>query len=159
MRGAGLPRPGAEVRWSELPVPAGYLLDGQYRRVVSMVRAEAPHGLEEAIGVVQFSGIPDFRLNLGRYRVVEIAPMARRVAVFMEWRKVLRDPARWEREPQFDRFIDAFGYLGINDNWNQPWNITLTTDLDEAYVADFLASGMWLMVNDIRRRHPSPTAK
>ncbi len=119
-----------------------------------MVKQLAPLELTEAWGVVKFEGVPDFRLNNGKYRVIELAPMARRIAVFMEWRKVFRQPEVYADDPDFHLFEDAFGYLGVNENWNQPWNVRAETDLFDPYVSTFLESGIRLMVKEIHREHP-----
>ena len=132
-----------------------YHLQSQYDTIVTIIRELAPPGLTEAWGVVVFKGGPDFRLNLGRYRVIEVVPLARHVAVFMEWRQVFRRPEIYADDPDLYLFEDAFGYLGVNDNWNQPWNVWPETDLSDPYVATFLEYGMRLIIKEIRRKHPS----
>ena len=132
-----------------------YHLQEKYDSLITVVKQLAPPDLTEIRGVVEFRGGPDFHLNLYRYRVIELAPMARRIAVFMEWRKVFHRPEVYGDDPDFLLFEDAFGYLGVNDNWNQPWNVETETDLSDPYVAIFLESGMRLMVREIKRRHPA----
>ena len=132
-----------------------YGLDTQYEELVNLVRRFAPARATQEWGVVRFRGISDFRLNYGRFRIIGLAPMATRIGVFMEWRKIFRQPEVYEDDPDFDEFEDAFGYLGVNDNWNQPWNVNGQTDLLDPYVEAFLASGMKLMVKEISRQHPT----
>ena len=132
-----------------------YSLPGQYEELVSLVRRCAPPDVTEVWGVVRFEGISDFRLNYGKFRLIELAPMATRIGVFMEWRKVFRQPEIYGDDPHFDSFEDSFGYLGVNDNWNQPWNVYSGTDLSAPYVETFLVSGMRLMVKEIERLHPT----
>lgn len=132
---------------------AGYRLAGVYQETVDRIRACAPDGLQEVWGVCHFKGFPDYRLNLDRYRVVSAAPLATRVAVFMEWSKVFRHPDEYAGD-DFAAFEDAFGYLGVNDNWNQPWNVRSDTDLDDGYVEVFLTCGIRLMVQRLCRAHP-----
>lgn len=132
-----------------------YHLRDKYEELVNRVILCAPPKVTEAWGVVEFKGIPDFRLNYGKYRVIELAPMAARIGVFMEWRKIFRQPEIYEDDPDFDLFEDSFGYLGVNDNWNQPWNVRSETDLSDPYVEIFLSSGMRLIVKEIERQHPS----
>ena len=100
--------------------------------------------------MVQLKGGPDFRLNCGKYRVVEVVPMAIRIAVFMEWREIFRQPHIYEGDPDYDPFEDAFGYLGVNDSWNQPWNVYSETDLSDPYVETFLVSGMRPIVKEMK---------
>ena len=81
--------------------------------------------------------------------------MATRIGVFMEWRKIFCLPELYADDPDFHAFEDAFGYLGVNDNWNQPWNVYAETDLSDPYVEIFLKTGMKLMVKELTRQHPS----
>ena len=134
-----------------------YHLCDQYEVLITKVRQCAPPETTEAWGVVKFEGVSDFRLNFGTYRVIELAPMATRIGTFMEWRKVFRQPEAYADDPDFHSFEDSFGYLRVNDNWNQPWNVYLETDLSVPYVETFLTSGMKLMVKEIRRQHPIKT--
>lgn len=133
----------------------GYHLSDLYDAIVLLVRESASDGMSERWGVTMFRGIPDFRLNYGKYRVIELAPLATRIAVFMEWRKVFIQQEHYATDPDFLIFEDAFGYLGINENWHQPWNVNTETDLSDPYVRAFLTSGMALMMKDIQRRHPA----
>ena len=136
-----------------------YQLENQYDSLITVVKELAPPGLTGVLGVVEYDGGPDFRLNLGKYRVIDLAPMAKHIAVFMEWRKVFRQPGVYADDPDFHLFEDAFGYLGVNDNWNQPWNVLAETDLSDPYVSIFLESGMRLMVREIHRMHPATQSK
>lgn len=132
-----------------------YYLRDRYEALVDKVRRCAPPKVTEVWGVAKFEGISDFRLNFGKYRIIELAPMATRIGVFMEWRKIFKQPEIYADDPDFHSFEDSFGYLGVNDNWNQPWNVYSETDLSDPYVETFLVSGMKLMVKEIRRRHPN----
>jgi hypothetical protein len=38
------------------------------------MRAHEPDGLKEEWGVCEFNYVPDFRMNLGKYRVVGVMP-------------------------------------------------------------------------------------
>ncbi len=105
--------------------------------------------------MVKFHGIADFRLNYRKYRVIELAPLPTRIAVFMEWRKIFRQPEIYADDPDYLSFEDAFGYLEVNSNWNQPWNVVPDTDLEDPYVDSFLEIGMRLMVKEIKMQHPS----
>ncbi|TKJ43347.1 hypothetical protein CEE36_04765 [candidate division TA06 bacterium B3_TA06] len=133
-----------------------YPLLDKYREIVEKIRICAPPGLTEEWGRCRFKGGEDFRLNLGRYRVIEVAPMATRIAVFAEWRKFLRNRELYVDDPDFSAFEDAFGYLGINENLNQPWNIYPDTDLNDSYVEVFLETGMRLIAKELKRIHPKP---
>ena len=125
-----------------------------YQNLVYKVRHLAPPNVTEAWGVVKFQGIADFRLNYSNYRVIELSPLPTRVAVFMEWRKIFRQPEFYGDDPDYLSFEDAFGYLGVNQNWNQPWNVYTGTDLEDPYVDSFLENGMKLMVKEIKKQHP-----
>ena len=81
-----------------------YHMSALYEQLIAKVRQSAPSGLSEAFGVVEFEGIPDFRLSLGKYRVIELAPMAKRIGVFMEWRKLFRNPEVYSDNPDFHSF-------------------------------------------------------
>jgi hypothetical protein len=76
------------------------------------------------------------------------------IAVFIEWRKIFRQPEIYADDPDFISFEDTFRYLGVNDNWNQPWNVYVHTDFSDPFVKTFLKTGMNLMVKEIRRQHP-----
>ena len=126
----------------------------QYQQVIEKIRACAPEGVSEAWEVTRFDGVADYRLNIARYRVVGVCLLATRVTVFMEWRKLFRNREIYEQDPDFDTFEDAFGYLGVNENWNQPWNVYPETDLDDPYVEAFLTTGMRLLIKELKRIHP-----
>lgn len=128
-----------------------YGLRDQYEALITLVRWCAPLGLNEVWGVTKFEGIPDFRLNLTRYRVIELAPMPARIGVYMEWSKVFGQPDIYANDPDFNAFEDAFAYLAFK----QIWNVYPETDLSDPYVETFLKSGMNLMVKEIKRRHPT----
>ena len=132
-----------------------YHLRDQYETLIEKIRQCAPLGVTEAWGIVKFEGISDFRLDFGKYRVVELAPMATRIAVFMEWRNIFRHPEIYGGDEAFYSFEDAFGYLRVNENLNQPWNVYSETDISDRYVEVFLTSGMELMVKEIKRQHPT----
>ena len=132
-----------------------YALREQYEMLVAKVRQCAPSGVSEKWGVVKFRGVPDFRLNFGRSRVIEVAPMPRHIGVFMEWRKIFKNSGVYVDDTDFHLFEDTFGYLGVNENWNQPWNVQAGTDLSDPYVTTFLESGMRLIVKEIHRAHPT----
>ena len=133
-----------------MSIPEYYRLAGQYQLLIDTVRQCAPPDVSEAKGVVDFNGVGDFHLNLCRYRVIELAPMATRIGVFMEWRKLFRAPKIYSGLSEFLSFEDAFAYLGVNENWNQPWNVAADTDLSDPYVGTFLESGMALMARSYR---------
>lgn len=58
-----------------------YHLRDQYGVLVGKVRQCAPTEVTEQWGVVKFDGVSDFRLKLGKYRIIELAPMAARIGV------------------------------------------------------------------------------
>jgi len=132
-----------------------YHLHDQYETLIEKVRQCAPTGVTQAWGVVKFEGISDFRLDFGKYRVVELVPMATRIGVFMEWRKIFRHPEIYNNDKTFHSFEDSFGYLRVNENLNQPWNVYAEMNLSDPYVEVFLTSGMELMVKEIKRQHPT----
>ena len=136
----------------------GYHLADLYEEAIALVMSLAPPGLTERWGVCQFDGTPDFRLNLGRYRVIGVAPQKTRVDIFMEWRKVFQNRQFYEQEPDFLQFEDAFGALEIQD-WNTPWHIATSEVLHGPYVEQFLRSGMALIVRELNRRHPAKGTK
>ena len=136
---------------------AGYWLADKYAELVDTVRRAAPGGLDEAWGVVHYAGGPDFRLNLGRYRVIGIFPLASELALLLEIDKVLRRRGLYAADPDLDRLEDAFGYLEITHK-NRLWTIGPHTDLQDPYVDRFLACGMRLLVKEILRRHPQAAA-
>jgi len=130
-------------------------LAGKFEEVVGKVRLLAPPGLTEKWGVVNLRGRADFRLNLGKYRVIGVIPNTTYVAVFMEWRKVYRNRELYEDDPDFVTFEDSHGYLRTR-NVNYPWQVYANTSLDEKYVSDFLETGMRLMVKELQRTHQVP---
>jgi hypothetical protein len=133
----------------------GYPHADLYLEVVDLVQRLAPASLQEVWGAGHpHRGVPDFRLSRGRYRVIGVFPRATRVHVFMEWCKIFQQADSYADDPDFAVFEDAFGYLGVNENWNQPWNVFPDTDLHDPYVGTFLSCGMRLLVKEICRRHP-----
>lgn len=132
-----------------------YSLYHKYQQIIEKIRMCAPRGLTEKRGSSRLKGGEDFRLNLGRYRVIGVAPMATRIAVFAKWRKFLKNRKLYEDDPDLAAFEDAFGYLGINENLNQPWNVYPDTDLDDGYVEVFLETGMRLIIKELKRTHSS----
>lgn len=132
-----------------------YRLGAVYEELILRVRQCAPPGLTEAFGTVNFIGVPDFRLRLGKYRVIEVAPLATRIAVFMPWSRVFQRPEIYDRDPDFVAFEDAFGFLGVDKLKNQLWNVRADTDLSDMGVTTFLECGMRLVVKEIRRMHPA----
>jgi len=133
----------------------GYPLADLYLEVVDLIRQLAPASLQEVWGAGHpHRGVPDFRLSLGRYRVIGVFPRVTRVHVFMEWCKVFQRAENYGGDSDFVAFEDAFGYLRVNENWNQPWNVYPHTDLEDPHVETFLSCGMRLIVKEICRRHP-----
>jgi hypothetical protein len=124
-----------------------------YDALIAKVNLLAPFGLTEVRGAMDMWGVPDFRLNLGRYRVIGVIPHKTRVDVFMEWRKVFRNRDLYENEPDFLEFEDAFGALGVK-HYNSPWHVTSVESLVEGYTDTFLETGMRLIVREIKRIHP-----
>src|ERR1051326_7806848 len=98
----------------------GYPLAGLYQEVVQLVRRLAPPYLQEVWGAGHLHrGVPDFRLSLGRYRVIGVFPRATRVHVFMDWHQIFQRSQDDADEGDLIAFEDAFGYLGVNENRNQ----------------------------------------
>jgi hypothetical protein len=140
-----------------LPISPEYPLAEVYAQLVLRARELAPAGLAERWGVCHFHGHPDFRLSLGRYRVVGMAPLATRVTVFMEWRRVLGHPEQYGSSPDFAPLAAAWQALPIR-NLGQPWNSRDLGEVGSQAATDLLACGMRLMVTDLRRRHPETIA-
>ena len=132
--------------------PRSYPLAGKFGEIIAKVRMLAPPGLTEKWGVVNMVGVPDFRLNLGRYRVIGAIPTKAHVAVYMEWSKLYRNRSLYRDDPDFAVFEDAHAYLTKRVRY--PWAVRAHTPLDEKYVDDFLDTGMRLMVKELKRIHP-----
>lgn len=133
--------------------PRPYPLAGKMAEIVTKVRMYAPPGLVERWGVVKFGGNPDFRLNLGRYRVIGVLPNKTYVGVYMEWTELYRRRTVYASDPDFTAFEDAHAFLQPR-NQRGPWQARGETDLDDRYVDVFLETGMRLMVKKLRRKHP-----
>jgi len=132
--------------------PRPYPLAGKMAEIVARVLMYAPPGLVERWGVVKLWGRPDFRLNLGIYRVIGVIPNKTYVAVY-KWSSLYRNRALYEGEADFTAFEDAHAYLRPSRR-DYPWQIRWNTDLDDGYVDVFLGTGMRLMVKKLRRMHP-----
>ena len=131
-----------------------YILAEQYAELVDKALRRSPPGLEEVWGVCECAGGKDFRLNHGKYRVIEISPLAKHLAVFMEWRRVYRNREIYERDDDFITFEEAHAHLTEDKDLHRPWRVWADTDIDEPQVEQFLESGMRLMVRELDRRHP-----
>jgi len=138
-----------------MPIRPGYILAEKYEALVDTVRRAAPHGLSEEWGVCSFAGGEDFRLRHGKYRVIGISPLAKHLAVFMEWRKVYANRNLYEDDGDFRVFEDAHGYLTQDQDLHRPWRVWFDTDIEDPYVEAFVESGMRLMVRELDRKHRS----
>ncbi|MCB0190199.1 MAG: hypothetical protein KDE31_38265 [Caldilineaceae bacterium] len=135
-----------------MELAATYPFYAEFSLLRDLILHHASAELEPVTGVTMHYGLPDFRLTWHNIRVIGLHPSPKGVSLLLEFRKFMAHPELYDADA-INQFEDACGTLITNKNGL--FVLRNVDDVDGEYLETYIAVGMRLHLDYLRRTHPS----